>query len=224
MSSSLVIPPALDVSAPVKRPLPARAILWPTMAGYGSSASGGSDATRFPQLTAIKARSGAANPEPLAEFKRAAGGAQDRVLVMDGYLFKPTETRLLRDRIARILEWFPPDLAASDVRLLTGSCEDETDITAQFNDIANDINSLRPRGAPQLQMQIQFTLGNQFPYVHDRYAVIDNELWHFGATVGGLHEQVNAATRGWDVDDHDALAFFELAWRGDNDLQLSRNK
>ena len=34
-----------------------------------------------------------------------------------------------------------------------------------------------------------------FPYVHDRFAIIDSELLHFGSTVGGLHPDVSAATR-----------------------------
>ena len=30
-----------------------------------------------------------------------------------------------------------------------------------------------------------------------------------------LHNRLNAATRGWNVDDHDALRFFEIAWKGE---------
>ena len=33
---------------------------------------------------------------------------------------------------------------------------------------------------------------------HDRFAVIDHELWHFGSTVGGAHPTFGAVTRGWD--------------------------
>jgi hypothetical protein len=55
--------------------------------------------------------------------------------------------------------------------------------------------------------------------MHDRFSIIDNELWHFGATVGGLHHLVNAATRGWNAEAHDAVRFFNDAWDGDEDAQ-----
>ena len=80
---------------------------------------------------------------------------------------------------------------------------------------ANAINSSNRYRSGRLVVEVRFTLGTKFPYVHDRFAIIDDELWHFGATVGGLHQDVNAATRGWDVDDNDALRFFEVAWEGE---------
>jgi hypothetical protein len=36
---------------------------------------------------------------------------------------------------------------------------------------------------------------------HDRFAVIDYELWHFGSTVGGAHPKFGAVTRGWDGEE-----------------------
>lgn len=75
-----------------------------------------------------------------------------------------------------------------------------------------------------MRIEIRFTLNTEFPYIHDRFAIIDNELWHFGATVGGLHNKVNAATRGWDADFHDAIRFFEIVWKGDNDACRKRRR
>jgi hypothetical protein len=35
-----------------------------------------------------------------------------------------------------------------------------------------------------------------FP-IHDRFVLMDNEIWHCGATFGGMHASVNALSRGW---------------------------
>ena len=37
--------------------------------------------------------------------------------------------------------------------------------------------------------------------IHDRFAVLDDEIWHFGGTVGGINPQLTAYSRGWrDTD------------------------
>ena len=222
MSLLVNFPPSVDAGFKVKRLVPDKAIFWPTAIGYGNFDNSG-DSTRFPSLPAIKARKRASPIEPLVAFVDAARKALDRIWVLDDYLFKPREG-LLQNRIDQSLMWLPDDLIASDVRLLTSSIGDaytENDICRQFKDRASQINRQRQNLDNSLLVQIKFTLQKEFPYVHDRFSIIDDELWHFGATVGGLHDQVNAATRGWDVDDHGALDFFETAWSGDSDLRQS---
>ena len=228
----VVVPPFINASSPVQRPLPDKAIFWPTIIGNEFLES--ADATRFPAIQAIKTRKAAARPEPLAVFAKAAREAQDRVLVLDDYLFKLEESRedaarvreILQERVREILAWFPADFAGNDVRLLTGAIGDdqvEVDVMKQFTERADSINSARVY-SKGLQISVQFTLGKDFPYIHDRFAIIDSELWHFGATVGGFHAKVNAATRGWSADDHQAYDFFDLAWRGDSDLGRTHDK
>ncbi len=223
MISRVNFPPSVDAGFKVKRLVPDKAIFWPTAIGYGNLGQSG-DSTKFPQLTAIKARKSAKSVAPLLAFVDTARKSLDRILVLDDYLFKPTEGPL-QNRIDQVLMWFSGDSLASDIRLLTSSIGDadaENDIVQQFNDRARKINSWN-RYPNSLQIHIKFTLQKEFPYVHDRFSIIDDELWHFGATVGGLHDQVNAATRGWDVNDHDALEFFNMAWAGDSDLTHSHD-
>ncbi|MDN7478493.1 hypothetical protein QZM19_22225 [Burkholderia multivorans] len=50
-----------------------------------------------------------------------------------------------------------------------------------------------------------------FP-LHDRFAIVDDELWHFGATVGGAHRSVNAFSRGWDAEETHAIEYFMDLW------------
>lgn len=44
-------------------------------------------------------------------------------------------------------------------------------------------------------------------WVHDRFAIMDQEIWHFGAAVGGMHKKLSAFSRGWK-DEGDALRNF----------------
>jgi hypothetical protein len=82
------------------RPYPEQRILWPTFRGYGDG--GGSDSGVFPSLTAIKARRAACPPEALTAFVEAAGMAQDRILVLDDFLFKPQEGQSQQSRYEQI--------------------------------------------------------------------------------------------------------------------------
>lgn len=47
---------------------------------------------------------------------------------------------------------------------------------------------------------------------HDRFAIVDYELWHFGHTVGGSQRSVNAFSRGWPANDTGAITYFEELW------------
>jgi len=204
-------PPSLDVTSPIKRLPPPPAIYWPTAAGFGDSPDNSADSRRFPTLAAMNARRGADPVAPLNAFIDAVAAAQERVFILDGYLFKPNGDRPLQPRIDQILDWLPITLEANDVRLLTssiGAPADKADITQQLCARASEVNSLTRYRLGTIQIEVKFTL----QYVHDRFAIIDDELWHFGATVGGLHNEVNAASRGWNVDDHNAIQFFETAW------------
>jgi len=215
----LARPPFINVVVAAARPVPAPCILWPTAKGYGEN--GGSDSARFPLLSTIKMRRSARPPEPLQAFLEAAWHAQDRILVLDDFLFKAKDGQSQQSRYDQILLWLPDWLAANDVRFLTnahGSRAEQAAIQQLFAARATDINNASPHRTGKATIKIQFSLGSTFPYVHDRFAIIDNELWHFGATVGGLHGDVSAATRGWDIAHHDALRFFEDAWAGDGDL------
>lgn len=213
-------PPFVNATVPVARPFPEPQILWPTLLGYGDN--GGSDSTVFPSLTAVKARRAADCPDALNAFLEATTMAQDRILVLDDYLFKVRDGQSLQNRYDQILSWLPDGLVANDVRFLTnnfGDAEEQYEIYRQFSERITSINRRAPRRAGVAKIEIKFSLGSKFPYVHDRFAIVDDELWHFGATVGGLHNLVNAATRGWNAIAHEAVRFFNDAWNGDDDAK-----
>jgi len=116
-------------------------------------------------------------------------------------------------RILTILDWLHDDLVASDIRILTKQHDEVTEDELElFKDQAEMINLKRSRQPVKCSIQINTRLKQKFDYIHDRFAIVDDELWHFGATVGGFHSSVNAASRGWDAEELGAIKFFEMVW------------
>lgn len=213
-------PPSINVISPPSRSIAPPQIIWPSADGYGDN---GADFTRFPGLRAIKARQSAEEVPMLAAFLEATGAAQQRIWILDDYLFKTRNGKPLQGRIDQVMQIFPLTLVGNDIRLLTKEIHGENrNISDQLQGHASQINGFTRNRVGRCQIDVRFTLASHFPHVHDRFAIIDDELWHFGATVGGLHELVNAASRGWRTDDHGAIEFFELAWAGDRDYGAIR--
>ncbi len=132
---------------------------------------------------------------------------------MDEYFLAPDSRASLDKRILAILDWLHIDLVASDIKILTSQHDEVTEIALELFELqAEAINHRRGRQPMQCSIQINTRLKQKFDYIHDRFAIIDNELWHFGATVGGFHTSVNAASRGWDAEELGAIDFFEMVW------------
>lgn len=215
--------PVVTVTPPEVRPLPDRELLWASVKPWG--ADSGSDSKRFPTVEDIRRRRLSDTPEPLHAFVNAAITATQRIFVLDGYLFQGNDKQSAQACFDEILKWMPIGLAANDVRLLTtakGSQADRDEIQRKFAKRAEEINQDTQRRVGRVTIKVRFTLSKTFDFVHDRFAIIDNELWHFGATVGGLHNMVSAASRGWDATAHDAIRFFDDAWKGDGDGETKK--
>jgi hypothetical protein len=206
--------PAIKVSETIQRPIPEKEILW------GSQGGG---CNRFPlNRETINERRFADDPMHLQAFGRAVSDAQARVWIVDEYLLMPdTKTsdntekvkQKIHSRIATILHWFPLQLVASDIRFLTKHhAEIEACELEKFQKHAQDINNYSVRRKTQCNIEVRTHLTQKFDFIHDRFAIIDDELWHFGATVGGFHAKVSAASRGWRASDHGAIEFFKMAW------------
>lgn len=48
--------------------------------------------------------------------------------------------------------------------------------------------------------------------IHDRFAIIDDVLWHFGSDVGATNPSLNATSYGWDANYLKAIEFFDEFW------------
>lgn len=174
--------------------------------------SGGSP--RFPSdVGTIHARRHSLEPKPMDAFRKAVSSAMARVWIVDEYFLVPDNAKSSDGRIFTILDWLHPDLVASDIRILTKKDDAITGEALQlFQMREEEINSKRTRQPMKCSIQISTRLTQNFDYIHDRFAIVDDELWHFGATVGGFHASVNAASRGWSAIESGAIAFFELVW------------
>lgn len=165
----------------------------------------------FPEYDAIMARYGVDDVRLVKEFEKAISTAQ-RVWIIDKHLFSedgknPVHSR----RIKKVVNWFLTSQIQT-IRILTGHHDEQAEIEKEFEDLEEFVTDDRARVDAPLKVELSFAL-KDFDYIHDRFAMIDDELWHFGATVGGFHRDVNAASRGWSAETHKAVQFFDTAWK-----------
>ncbi len=195
--------PDIVIAPKPERPFPDKEILW-------GSQDGGQN--RFPTIFAAYDRKHSDKPAPLKKFGKAVSEAQERVWIVDEYLLK-SDSGNPAERIEQILIWLPLWLAASDIRLLTKRHKEigEDDLN-KFQKHAQEINDSAARRGKECRIEIRLHLKQDCDFIHDRFAIIDDELWHFGGTVGGFHSRVSAASRGWRAVDHGAIDFFEEIW------------
>ncbi|MDA8500449.1 MULTISPECIES: hypothetical protein [unclassified Citrobacter] len=196
----------VQVPVPSPRTLPAQAIYW------GCVPDG--DPERFPpDISALHQRRGLSSPLPLSHFVEAVKQAKNRVWIMDShFLSSPSDKIKQDDYVLDIAGWFHPRIDATDIRILT--CHDPGFGASQrsiFDVLVGDINQRRASGQTKFSLVIREKMDNDL--IHDRFAIIDDELWHFGATVGGFHTSLSAVSRGWCAIETGAADFFNLAWK-----------
>lgn len=174
-----------------------------------SSYQGGSS-HHFPDRDAIMARRTVENVRIAEEFKNAISIAE-RVWIIDKHLFSEDgKNPLHNQRVKKVLDWFFTSQIQT-IRILTGNHDEQEKIERDFKALEDILKESRTKIDPPINIELSFSLKN-FNYIHDRFAIIDDELWHFGATVGGFHRDVNAASRGWNANTHKAVQFFETVW------------
>lgn len=173
--------------------------------------NGGSD--RFPQsIDAIKARRYASHPRPLEAFGKAVMHSAERVWIIDDY-FLAADPNGIDERLRTVLAWLHVSIEARDIRILTGSHREiNEERIGLFQSRQLEINRAQSHREQLCKISVNTHLRRHFDLIHDRFAIIDDELWHFGATVGGFHQCVNAASRGWSAVESGAIEFYELAW------------
>lgn len=193
----------IAIAPKAERPFPAREILW-------GSQEGGQN--RFPRSTAAWERKYSSDPVPLQKFGEAVAAAQERIWIVDEYLLMPEKGKgSPADRIDKILTWLHLSLAASDIRLLTKQHQEfPEDGLKKFQRRAREISNHEARRGKECCIEIRTHLTREWDFVHDRFAIVDDELWH--GTAGGFQASVSAASRGWRAVDHGAIDFFEKIW------------
>lgn len=179
-------------------------LLWPSITRTGVGIIGSKDASQFPIESDVRWRHReckGGNAMRLVAFEKAVMGAHRRLLVLDPH-FDEVGVRALRDA----LEYSQ----ANEVRFLTGQTADDTTPWRQELEVRINMNRADRR---EVEVHWRKLRRNSFPFLHDRFAIVDDALWHFGATVGGGHPSVNAASGPWSAVHARAIDFFDECWR-----------
>jgi hypothetical protein len=128
--------------------------------------------------------------------------SEERLWIIDPYFFEIICKGIsvsYADVILEMLEQI--DSKYLDIRILSSSNEIDLDAwQARSDKVLSSKN-----------FAIDIHLIRSFP-IHDRFVIVDNELWHFGGSIGLLLPSLNAVSRGWDIYNTRAIEFFEELW------------
>ena len=189
------------------RPAPSKVarLRWPSVEyGYPARCR---DLFHFPDMNLVKHRHdlGARHDDDktsssleLVEFTSAVEQSLKCILVLDPHF----------DEIG--VETLAPALASSrakDIRLLTRGGKHEREELRKTLEKFRNMNWTAPDRA-----EIHWST-RSLSFLHDRFAIVDNDLWHFGSTVGGGHRGLTAASGPWPEDETRGREFFEECWR-----------
>jgi hypothetical protein len=204
--------PTIVTPTPAAPPRAVPELLWPSV-GPSRNAVGycERDYTKFPDEGFIRWRyqliTGTSCELALEVLREQIYCATTRVLVLDLF-FAEYGYPFLRDTMG-VTE-------ATDIRIVSkmASGAGHRDVRMKLGTLDSLRNPQARDGRPPGKVDWKDRLSDAaFPHLHDRFAIVDDELWHFGATVGGGHPNLNAASRGWSVASTRALDFFEEVWR-----------
>jgi len=131
--------------------------------------------------------------EPMQEFESALREARRRIWILDPHFD-------VWCGVAPILGALTEARPGRDLRILTGRKERQGILRFMgelrvFCITAKNVHSLKP------------------DMVHDRFALVDRDLWHFGSTVGGGYHLLSAASCGWYERASDLGRVYESLWR-----------
>lgn len=172
--------------------------------------------SQFPPPYEYRRRYSEKNIQPISDFIEEIENARKRIWIVDEYLFKASGDEI-ETGVNKVMDWFWRCSGSPEIKIAT-MCfahPERVEIETLANRAIDNINANREY-SDYLSFGIKYSLcKGRFQYLHDRFAVIDDEMWHFGATVGGIHNKISAISRGWDADDHGAIDFFNELWGWD---------
>ena len=170
-------------------------LIWPSIK-YGQHIEN-HDVSRFPDRHSISKRykeggkRGAPNQNGivlrLLAFERAVREAEVHILVLDPH-FGVCDVEVLKDALSLSRAW--------DIRLLTGrDATKREERERRRRDMTQSLNMNRS-ASRRVEVQWRATLDKSaFPFLHDRFAIIDGAVWHFGSTVGGRDKGIDRRKR-----------------------------
>lgn len=204
-----VLRPALRIEMP--KPIVnafAPKLAWPSL----SFQYGRVDLLRFPDPAEERGSRARGEFGSYSEaFMKEVMKAQRRIWLVDGYLLAVPES-LERCFCVEFIAAFD-QTAVTDIRLLTWPKNGYREQTADLYRLRDKRREPPSNSGFTIEVKIVREGKSPISLPHDRFAVIDDELWHWGANVGGTHPDVNAYSRGWSADEVDAGAYFLRLWQ-----------
>lgn len=184
-------------------------LLWPSI--LNGSPPRCDDLTHFPEMYQVDLRYKLGNfgsdsdsmfELQLNSFTSAVEHSLECVLILDPH-FDDVGVKALAPALALS--------QANDIRLLTDGRKEVRDRMKQI------LQSYRNMFSDQYgTAEIFWSIGldkREYPFLHDRFAVVDSTLWHFGSTVGGGHPGLTAASGPWSATETRGKHFFDDCWR-----------
>ena len=166
------------------------------------------DLRRFPDMNQVVLRHTRGNTVrdlALTAFEGAVAQSQDHVLVLDPH-FDEFGVNALSLALA--------SSQARDIRMLTGGGDMTERDRKGLKDTLTEYRNMDRSGSNLAEVRWSSKLDkHRFPFLHDRFAIVDGALWHFGSTVGGGHPGLTAASGPWSEAETRAKPFFEECWR-----------
>lgn len=168
-------------------------LLWPGL---------GNDTDFFPPVHVLRGRQMQRDEcSYLEAFLGSIARAEERVWIIDRYLGKKGigERSVMKyvgvapAKSIRVISKYPGDDYVNEIkqrRKLTGD---------------------KRYHSPDFEVEWRVTYSD-FPDLHDRFVIIDDELWHFGGSVGCGEEILTAASRGWSASETGARDRFNDIW------------
>ncbi len=125
-----------------------------------------------------------------------------QVWIVDGYL---AETLPLADALFEIVTC----AKVEQVRIITAAKAEFAEL--QERAVYWNTRASRPGKIELLTLPKREQGFGALP--HDRFALVDGILWHWGATVGGGYSGQNACSYGWSAQHTGAATWFDDLWR-----------
>lgn len=126
-------------------------------------------------------------PRMSEEFFNAVLGASERLWIMDPYF---------EGKVGLASIWLAlTQVQLNEIRVISHEDRPKKWIDARMEMEPHKVEILWKKG---------------FYELHDRFAIVDDEVWHFGSTVGGGYYRFSAVSRGWSSAELDIV--FRNRW------------
>ncbi|WP_201591401.1 hypothetical protein [Psychrobacter fozii] len=179
-----------------------------TIESYYKGVDQSEDLLKCPNLLYVKNRyrQGETDPLVLNSFTQSLRHASERVWILDTYMNKNLSNNGVFESL---LKSIIINSSTLDVRFYLKSKVNESEIKGLI-DFSND--EIREQRGSNVATNIVCGFYDDLSYLHDRFAIIDNILWHFGSDVGASLPSLHATSYGWNVDKLNIINFFEELW------------